>query len=50
MHQVSILLNKQNLTSKDKSFKIKHSLQCPRVAKVLKQNIIQVMAENSKPK
>ncbi len=47
--QVSVQLNKHNLTSKDKSFKIKHSLQCPCVAKVLKQNIIQVMAEDLQP-
>lgn len=39
--------NKQNLTGKDKSFKFKHRLQCPCVTKVLKQNIIQVMAENA---
>lgn len=48
-HHISVQLNKNNLTSKDKSFKIKHSLQCPCVTEVFKQNIIQVMAEDLKP-
>lgn len=37
-------------TCKNKSFKFEHGLQCPLLAKILKQYIVQVMTETFKTK